>query len=136
MLTFVSRHGGRYEYSALEADSSVHERLELERKARERAQNACQHYLRSCSRYTLLHHLNDIGEFGHSLTQNLLPTLSTIAILNWPCNEPITKILGTVEDESVNFKPQGLSYSNVNLRSNSLYFAYHISALLNYTSSV
>ncbi|XP_069688426.1 slowpoke-binding protein isoform X3 [Periplaneta americana] len=54
-------HGGRYEYTALEADSSVHERLELERKARERAQNACQHYLRSCPRYTLLHHLNDIG---------------------------------------------------------------------------
>ncbi|GFG32951.1 hypothetical protein Cfor_05510, partial [Coptotermes formosanus] len=54
-------HGGRYEYTALEADSSVHERLEMERKARERAQNACQHYLRSCSRYTLLHHLNDIG---------------------------------------------------------------------------
>ncbi|KAJ4436503.1 hypothetical protein ANN_16534 [Periplaneta americana] len=56
-----TRHGGRYEYTALEADSSVHERLELERKARERAQNACQHYLRSCPRYTLLHHLNDIG---------------------------------------------------------------------------
>ncbi|XP_023713698.1 slowpoke-binding protein isoform X2 [Cryptotermes secundus] len=54
-------HGGRYEYTALEADSNVHERLELERKARERAQNACQHYLRSCPRYTLLYHLNDIG---------------------------------------------------------------------------
>ncbi|KAJ9589154.1 hypothetical protein L9F63_028062, partial [Diploptera punctata] len=53
-------HGGRYEYTALEADSGAHERLELERKARERAQNACQHYLRSCPRYTLLHHLNDI----------------------------------------------------------------------------
>ncbi|XP_067003847.2 slowpoke-binding protein [Anabrus simplex] len=55
------RHGGRYEYTALEADSSVHERLELERKARERAQSACLHYLRTCPRYTLLHHLNDIG---------------------------------------------------------------------------
>ncbi|KDR12072.1 hypothetical protein L798_13376 [Zootermopsis nevadensis] len=55
------RHGGRYEYTALEADSTVHERMELERKSRERAQNACQHYLRSCSRYALLHHLNDIG---------------------------------------------------------------------------
>ncbi|XP_021933496.1 slowpoke-binding protein isoform X2 [Zootermopsis nevadensis] len=54
-------HGGRYEYTALEADSTVHERMELERKSRERAQNACQHYLRSCSRYALLHHLNDIG---------------------------------------------------------------------------
>ena len=114
MPTFVSRHGGRYEYTALEADSSVHERLELERKARERAQNACQHYLRSCSRYTLLHHLNDIGEFGHSLTQNLLPMLSTIAILIWPCNEPITKIPCTVECDPVNFQPHALSYSGVN----------------------
>ncbi|PSN47782.1 hypothetical protein C0J52_15225 [Blattella germanica] len=61
------KHGGRYEYTALEADSSAHERLELERKARERAQNACQNYLRSCPRYTLLHHLNDIGE--HSFMQ-------------------------------------------------------------------
>jgi hypothetical protein len=62
------RHGGRYEYTALEADSSVHERLELERKARERAQNACQHYLRSCPRYTLLYHLNDIGMVQHRAT--------------------------------------------------------------------
>jgi hypothetical protein len=62
------RHGGRYEYTALEADSMAQERLELERKARERAQHACQHYLRSCSRYTLLYHLNDIGTSHHLST--------------------------------------------------------------------
>jgi hypothetical protein len=67
---FSHRHGGRYEYTALEADSSVHERLELERKARERAQNACQHYLRSCPRYTLLYHLNDIGMIYYRFTSS------------------------------------------------------------------
>ncbi|XP_046688905.1 slowpoke-binding protein [Homalodisca vitripennis] len=55
------RHGGRYEYTALEADSTAHERMELERKAREQAQSACLHYLRCCPRYSLLQHLNDIG---------------------------------------------------------------------------
>ncbi|XP_054267498.1 slowpoke-binding protein isoform X2 [Macrosteles quadrilineatus] len=55
------RHGGRYQYTALEADSTAHERLELERKAREQAQSACLHYLRCCPRYSLLQHLNDIG---------------------------------------------------------------------------
>jgi hypothetical protein len=70
LFVFRNRHGGRYEYTALEADSSVHERLELERKARERAQNACQHYLRSCPRYTLLHHLNDIGTIRHRTTDS------------------------------------------------------------------
>ncbi|XP_075210964.1 slowpoke binding protein isoform X2 [Lycorma delicatula] len=57
----ANRHGGRYEYTALEAESSVHERLELERQARAQAQTACLHYLRCCPRYSLLHHLNDIG---------------------------------------------------------------------------
>ncbi|XP_039285388.1 slowpoke-binding protein isoform X2 [Nilaparvata lugens] len=56
-----NRHVGRYEYTALEAENSVHERLELERKARAQAQSACLHYLRCCPRYSLLHHLNDIG---------------------------------------------------------------------------
>nr|CAD7200187.1 unnamed protein product [Timema douglasi] len=54
------RHGGRYQYTALEPDSNVHEKLELEKKNRERAQNACLHYLRACPRYALIHQLNDI----------------------------------------------------------------------------
>nr|CAD7409058.1 unnamed protein product [Timema cristinae] len=55
------RHGGRYQYTALEPDSNVHEKLELEKKNRERAQNACLHYLRACPRYAFIHQLNDIG---------------------------------------------------------------------------
>ncbi|KAK7867344.1 hypothetical protein R5R35_001119 [Gryllus longicercus] len=55
------RHGGRYEYTALEADAGSQERLLQERKARERAHGACLHYLRACPRYSLVHHLNDIG---------------------------------------------------------------------------
>ncbi|KAG8332986.1 hypothetical protein J6590_009432 [Homalodisca vitripennis] len=61
MELLTVRHGGRYEYTALEADSTAHERMELERKAREQAQSACLHYLRCCPRYSLLQHLNDIG---------------------------------------------------------------------------
>ncbi|XP_025417533.1 slowpoke-binding protein isoform X3 [Sipha flava] len=54
-------NGSRYQYTALEPDSIGQERMELERKARQHAQNACQHYLRFCPRYALLQHLNDIG---------------------------------------------------------------------------
>uniref|UniRef100_A0A1B6DUY8 Protein kinase domain-containing protein n=1 Tax=Clastoptera arizonana TaxID=38151 RepID=A0A1B6DUY8_9HEMI len=61
LYTMYSGHGGKYEYTALEADNTAHERLELERKVREQAQSACLHYLRCCPRYTLLQHLNDIG---------------------------------------------------------------------------
>lgn len=64
MTILFCRHGGRYEYTALEADSGAHERMELERKAREQAQSACLHYLRSCPRYSLLQHLNDIGQLN------------------------------------------------------------------------
>jgi len=55
------RNGSRYQYTALEPDSMGQERMELERKARQHAQNACKHYLRFCPRYALLQHLNDIG---------------------------------------------------------------------------
>lgn len=58
---FLCRNGSRYQYTALEPDSMGQERMELERKARQHAQNACQHYLRFCPRYALLQHLNDIG---------------------------------------------------------------------------
>lgn len=58
---FFCRNGSRYQYTALEPDSMGQERMELERKARQHAQNACQHYLRFCPRYALLQHLNDIG---------------------------------------------------------------------------
>jgi hypothetical protein len=82
------RHGGRYEYTALEADSMAQERLELERKARERAQHACQHYLRSCSRYTLLYHLNDIGMSRHGVislsTTRFALSLPEKQFLNFP----------------------------------------------------
>ncbi|XP_063243866.1 slowpoke-binding protein isoform X2 [Bacillus rossius redtenbacheri] len=61
LVRYGGRHGGRYQYTALEPDSSAQERVEMERKARERAQNACLHYLHARPRYTLLHHLNDIG---------------------------------------------------------------------------
>eukprot|EP00102_Acyrthosiphon_pisum_P021391 XP_016658601.1 PREDICTED: slowpoke-binding protein [Acyrthosiphon pisum] len=54
-------NGSRYQYTALEPDSMGQERMELERKARQHAQNACKHYLRFCPRYALLQHLNDIG---------------------------------------------------------------------------
>lgn len=57
----LTRHESRYEYTALEADTNSHERLELERKARQRAESACLHYLRFCPRYALIQHLNDIG---------------------------------------------------------------------------
>ncbi|XP_014239405.1 slowpoke-binding protein isoform X2 [Cimex lectularius] len=56
-----NRHGGRYEYMALEAEGGGQERLELERKAKEEAHTACTHYLKGCPRYTLLQHLKDIG---------------------------------------------------------------------------
>ncbi|XP_073991322.1 slowpoke binding protein isoform X3 [Rhodnius prolixus] len=55
------RHGGRYEYMALEAEGGGQERLEMERKAKEEAHTACTHYLKGSSRYTLLQHLKDIG---------------------------------------------------------------------------
>lgn len=55
------RHGGRYQYSALEVDSGNHERLELERKVREGALSVCQRYLSLTPRYEMLRHLNDIG---------------------------------------------------------------------------
>ncbi|XP_046405497.1 slowpoke-binding protein isoform X3 [Ischnura elegans] len=60
------RHGGRYEYTALEDDCNLQERMELERKAarsaaRERAHTTCSAYLRECQRYVLLEQLNDIG---------------------------------------------------------------------------
>lgn len=58
---FCSRKSGTYAYTALEPDTNVHERLELERKARERAQSICSHYLKSNPRYALLHQLNDVG---------------------------------------------------------------------------
>ncbi|KAK7602041.1 hypothetical protein V9T40_009482 [Parthenolecanium corni] len=57
----LTRHENRYEYTALEADTNSHERLESERKARQRAESACLHYLRFCPRYALIQHLNDIG---------------------------------------------------------------------------
>jgi len=60
-IFFFYRNGSRYQYTALEPDSMGQERMELERKARQHAQNACQHYLRFCPRYALLQHLNDIG---------------------------------------------------------------------------
>ncbi|XP_065207219.1 slowpoke-binding protein isoform X2 [Planococcus citri] len=60
-VCFCTRHESRYEYTALEADTNSHERLELERKARQRAESACLHYLRFCPRYALIQHLNDIG---------------------------------------------------------------------------
>ncbi|XP_025417532.1 slowpoke-binding protein isoform X2 [Sipha flava] len=59
--TYKHENGSRYQYTALEPDSIGQERMELERKARQHAQNACQHYLRFCPRYALLQHLNDIG---------------------------------------------------------------------------
>ncbi|KAL1464581.1 hypothetical protein WDU94_004212 [Cyamophila willieti] len=52
------KHIGRYEYTALEAESNSHE---LERKSRERAHSACLQYLKFCPRYGLVQHLNDIG---------------------------------------------------------------------------
>ncbi|XP_044737833.1 slowpoke-binding protein isoform X2 [Chrysoperla carnea] len=56
------RHGGRYQYTALEVEnSSQGERVELERKAREHALKICQQYLITNPRYELIHHLNDIG---------------------------------------------------------------------------
>lgn len=60
-----SRHGGRYEYTALEAEGGGQERLELERKAKEEASSACSHYLKGSTRYTLIHHLKDIGLYLH-----------------------------------------------------------------------
>lgn len=55
------RHGGRYEYTALEGEGACTERLELERKAKEEASSACSHYLKGSTRYTLIHHLKDVG---------------------------------------------------------------------------
>ncbi|XP_050436572.1 slowpoke-binding protein-like isoform X2 [Adelges cooleyi] len=60
-LKHAKKRSSRYQYTALEPDSIGQERMELERKARQHAQNACQHYLRFCPRYVLLQHLNDIG---------------------------------------------------------------------------
>jgi hypothetical protein len=47
---------------ALEAEGGGQERLELERRAKAEAHSACTHYLKACPRYTLVQHLNDIGE--------------------------------------------------------------------------
>ncbi|KAL1115880.1 hypothetical protein AAG570_006169 [Ranatra chinensis] len=46
---------------ALEAEGGGGERLELERRAKAEAHSACSLYLDACPRYTLVHHLNDIG---------------------------------------------------------------------------
>lgn len=60
-VNFCVRHGARFDYTALETETNSQERMESEKKARQRAQSACMHYLRFCPRYTFMQHLNDIG---------------------------------------------------------------------------